>query len=206
MKRQRMFLFGLVVLLGGTTAISIAEPRKAKPVDQVPVSDPGIVAGVAVGPSVESLPGNLDFEPPVLFISSIPLQIEQNTSTRVVFGAGNGAVLDVFSFSVTGYSMPNALAWNCGAANSDGTVPALPEILLFNPPVQRVSMLIGDGVNPGMDGGLVALDGMFNVLDSDFVVLGAAMQPVSVSSASTGIQFAAILGPCIMVADNIVYN
>ncbi len=164
-----------------------------------------IVAGVSDTPSVSvAQPGSINFDPPSVFIETLPLQIYMTGATKAIF-IGGGAVLNEGSgFKVTGHSAPNFLAWNSSARNSDGSVPALPEILAFTTPVSSVSINVGTGWSQGQTAGLIALDGEFNVLGFDTVTISSAMQTLSVTA--DNISFALIVGPPYLAADDLVFE
>ena len=194
MKNVISFLIAVVAIMG----LVIGSPALAEIVNGVDMVDSG-------NSQPASLPGNLDFEPSDLFINTLPLMLEQNPATNAYFLMGNGAVLDVWSFFVTGFSEPNALAWNCSASNCDGSVPALPAIIQFVEPVSTFSCLVGSSSGAGETGAIAALGKDFSVLDSDYVTLGASMQSLSVSS-KLNIKYLYIVGPCVMVMDDLLFN
>lgn len=189
MKNVISFLIAVVAIMG----LAIASPSFAETVD-----------GVSDDPQPVSQPGNINFEPPILFMDTLPLMLEQNPQTNAYFVMGDGAVLDVCTFSVTGYSGPNALAWNCRANNYDSSVPALPEVIQFINPVSNFSCIVASNTDAGQTAGIAALDGSFNVIDTDYVTLTAAMQPLSVSGRI--IKYLYVVGPCVMVMDNLLFN
>ena len=191
MKNVISFLIAVVAIMG----LAIATPAFAETVD-----------GVSDDPQPASQPGNLNFEPPTQFMNTLPLQLEQNIKTNAYFVMGDGAVLDVYSFRVTGYSEPNALAWNCNSHNCDNTVPALPEVIQFINPVSKFSCIVASNTDAGQTAAIAALDGNFDVIDTDYVTLTPAMQPLSVYSRLKNIKYLYIVGPCVMVMDNLLFN
>lgn len=174
-----------------------------------------VLALVAAGPAVgqvkngvsdvspaTALPGSISFEPPIYFSQTLPLYLYQNVDTNMVFVAGNGAVLDVFSFAVSGHSAPNALAWNCAATNYDGSVPALPAGIYFPTPVSSFECIVGTHPDDAGETALILAYGAGGtVVDYDFVTLSPSMQPLSVSG--SGIIYVHVIGPCIMVMDDL---
>ena len=94
-----------------------------------------------------------------------------------------GAVLDVNTFSVTGESAPNALAFNTGAnytAAQGGGVPRGPETIRFDTPIYSASMRVGQ-----VEGGtvrLTAFDGTTPV-STNFQTSQADLQTLDVAAA-----------------------
>ena len=162
-----------------------------------------VVDGVSDSFIPEVTVGNIDFDPPSLFMFTLPLLVWVNTSANAIF-IGTGAVLDVRSFDVTGYSEPNALCWNSGATNSDGSVPALPEYIAFIEPVFEVSMMVGSYGSAGQQATLVALNSAYEVVDIEMITLDPAMQNLSVDGPD--IAVIALIGPRVMVADDFSFN
>ena len=158
----------------------------------------GVARGAA--PAI-ALPNFTNFDPPSLFAQSLPLKgFYLNSKTKMNFTSGNGGVLNSGGgFGVSGFSPPNFLAYNCGAANSDGTIPALPMRITFSSLVSRVAMKVGNssggiatlaGFNSG--GGLIALAS---------VNVTSALQTLQISR--TGIKRIQLSGPCVLVVDDI---
>ena len=84
--------------------------------------------GIATSPK-SAQHGSIDFDPPCFFNNTLPLHRTTyvNPGTDMYFVGGHGLVLnECGEFDVSGYSEPNFLAWNCEAANINGTVPKLP--------------------------------------------------------------------------------
>jgi hypothetical protein len=162
-----------------------------------------IVDGVSDSISAnDAQPGFTDFDPPCIFNQTLPLMIYMNQSTNAIFAAGNGAVLDECgNFGVTGHSPPNFLAWNSSTINFDGSVPALPEVIFFPSLVSAFSVNVGSFSGAGQTATLVALNAAFQPVDSDALTLTPNLQTLSVSAA--GIQLVIIVGPSVMVADDI---
>ena len=169
-------------------------------------ADGDVVEGVSSNPAAySSVPGFLDFDPSCVFGSSIPIMLENHPSTNLLFAGGNGAVLDECGgFGVTGHSSPNFLAWNCTATNADGSVPELPGIMFFPSPVSAVELLVGSSSGSGATATLVALNSSFNPVAFDELTLSTTMQTLAVQAPA--IKAAVLLGPCVMVADDITYN
>ena len=176
--------------------LALVTPVKAQIEDGVPARQP---AAEAV--SIQTL----TFDPPCVFRDGIPLQLAPylNPATNTTFVLGNGVVLTgCGGFNVTGISQPNFMAWNCQAANADGTVPALPEVWFFTNPVTTVSVRIGSASHAGENAALVALGPYptFTPLDVKVVQLTSALQTITTTAAGT--NAAALFGPCVMVADD----
>jgi hypothetical protein len=166
--------------------------------------------GVSSDPQAKSATTNgTNFDPPCLFGQSLPLQggAYLNPASNAFYLFGNAGVLNECSnFAVTGQSSPNFLAWNCIAANADGTIPELPELIFFATPQSQVSMNIGDGVDVGQNAGILVFDAAFNQLGFDTITTGPALQNVSVNLGAPRISAVLIFGPCRLVADDIRYN
>jgi hypothetical protein len=100
-------------------------------------------------------------------------------------GTDGGAVLNWRSnFSVTGFSGLNFLAFNAAVGT---TVPnifiaALPEWILFTNPVAAVSMLVGSATSAGHTIHMNAFNSANVTVASSSLVLGQALQPLSVSA------------------------
>jgi hypothetical protein len=160
--------------------------------------------GISGGVVLEvAQPGRINFDPPCNFVQTLPLQDApyMNPATRAFFARGWGAVLNQCSgFSVTGYSRPNFLAWNCQATNFDGTRPALPAEIHFLTSVSEVSVKVGSATNAGSTARLVAFDASLTRLDGAHTTLAPGLKTLSVSA--PGIRFVRLMGPCIMVADD----
>jgi hypothetical protein len=149
-------------------------------------------------------PGFIDFDPPCLFARTLPLQDApyMNPATRAHFARGHGAVLDQCSgFSVSGFSPPNFLAWNCEATNSDGTRPALPAEIHFLSRVSEVSIMVGSAANAGSNARLIAFNSAFEQVDAANVTLAANLKTLAVEASE--IRFVRLTGPCILVADDL---
>ncbi len=170
-----------------------------------------ITGGVSTsGSGVTALEGNISFEPPILFGSTLPLETYMNSATNAIFVGGNGAVLEEgSSFGVTGHSPPNFLAYNVLGTNVDGSVPALPAIIYFPSMVTRVSLNAGDGASTG-NVILAALDAGFSVVATDIKAITPALQNLSVNY-NAGIQAVVVVGQFTgndkrMVLDDLVFN
>ncbi len=166
--------------------------------------------GVSSDPqSQASTPNGTIFDPPCVFIETLPLQggAYLNPASNAFYVFGNGGVLDECSnFQVTGYSSPNFLAWNCNATNIDGSVPALPELIFFTTPQTEVSMNIGSAGFAGQPAGIIAYDAGFTQIGNDVITTGPALQNVLVNAGAPRISAVLIFGPCALVADDISYN
>jgi hypothetical protein len=189
---------------------------------------PAVVDGVLVegGESVSAsgaLPGpaaltssSIDFDTPKLFSDTLPLQVFQTFRSGAVF-FGKGVVLDAASFEVTGTSGTSILAFNGRTAvNGDGSIPQLPEFVLFVKPnllgiarKQTVSVDVGSKRDEGRTVRLLAFNARLRVVDSDSVQLTPQMQTLTVSTASPEIVLIALLGESelkVLAVDNLLYN
>jgi hypothetical protein len=151
----------------------------------------------------------ISFDCPQLFTDTLPLQIFQTLQSGAFF-IGTGSVLEVTSFGVKGTSSKSALAFNGRyAINGDGSVPQLPEGIIFLPLRQSVSLDVGSKEDSGRSVMLVAYDFFLNVLDSDQVLLTPRMQTLTVSSASQNILLVGLFGETeakVLVVDNLAHN
>ena len=94
-----------------------------------------------------------------------------------------GAVLDVASFSVTGESEPNALAFNTGATYTPaqgGGVPRGPETITFDTPIHAASIRAGQSTGGTVR--LTAFDGT-TAVSTNFQTAQAALQTLDVAAA-----------------------
>ena len=151
-------------------------------------------------------PTGMNFDPPCAFSATLPLMaapyMDPSTQSHVV--DGEGAVLNQCSnFGVSGFSAPNFLAWNCNARNVDGTRPVLPAEIKFLRPMSRVSVKVGSSANAGSTATLRVYNAAHSQIGSTSVSLTPAMQTLSVGV--VGIRYAILSGPCVMVADDLVY-
>ena len=217
--RQQIRVLALVLVPLGLTA-ALFVPRvealfAADTVDgisRVPRTRANLAAPAFSDVAAATTAGRMNFEPRTEFVQSIPLQLYMNPLSRAFFlsgprsGTGNGVILDVSSFNVTGYSPPNALAWNSVGVNADGSVPALPQLVYFFINLQRISMNVASNTSAGETAALVALSPRFEVLAIDSVTLTPNVQTLEVASLTRNIQFAVIAGPEVMIADDFVFE
>ena len=92
-------------------------------------------------------------------------------------------MLDVSSFSVTGESVPNALAFNTGAtytAAQGGGVARGPETIMFDAPIYAASIRVGQAAGGTVR--LTAFDGATPV-STNFQTSQAALQTLDVAAA-----------------------
>jgi hypothetical protein len=159
---------------------------------------------------------SIDFDTPKLFSDSLPLQVFQTFRSGAVF-FGRGVVLDAESFEVTGTSGASILAFNGRTAvNGDGSIPRLPEFVLFVRPnllgiarKQTVSVDVGSKRDEGRTVRLLAFNTRLRVVDSDSVQLTPQMQTLTVTSATPEIVLIALLGDPeleVLAVDNLLYN
>ena len=163
--------------------------------------------GVAIG-TQNLLSNGDDYDPPCTFDLTLPLDSSWNgnSAARAYYALGHGAVLnECAGFGVTGHSSPNFLAWNCTDSNGDGSTPQLPQLIAYTGgTVLDVSMKVGSATDAGSTATLVALDSDFNVLDFSSATLASALQTVSTRAAATAFSY--LVGPCVMVADDLNFN
>jgi len=197
-KTLGMILFTGMLAIGLVVAASV---YSASATEYVQGKD-----GIRSGHQPDDVPGTIDFEPPKFFEDAYPLEIWASGDTGAHFVVGHGAVLDVSTFFVTGYSEPNALAWNSFSTNADGSTPALPAVIRFDPPVQNISMKVGSTTYSGSAAKMKALNATLGRVGYDSVVLSSTMQTLSISSGSSNIEYLLIMGPNIMVADDLDFN
>jgi hypothetical protein len=159
---------------------------------------------------------SIDFDTPALFSDILPLQLFQTLRSGAVF-FGKGAVLDAASFEVTGASGTSILAFNGRTAvNGDGTIPQLPETILFIKPnglgiarKQTVSLDVASKRDEGRTVRLRAFNLFLRVVGSDSVQLTPQMQTLTVSTATPEIVFVVLSGESelkVLAVDNFVHN
>jgi hypothetical protein len=198
-------------------AVREASEEPAAIVDGVRVGE----AGPRSAPGALSRPAaltssSIDFDTPQLFSDTLPLRVFQSFQSGALF-FGNGVVLDAASFEVTGTSGTSILAFNGRTAvNGDGSVPQLPEFILFVPPnllgiapKQTVSINVASKRDEGRTASLTAYNIFLRVVDTDSVQVTPQMQTLTVSAASPQIVLIALRGDTelkVLAVDNLVYN
>ena len=169
-----------------------------------------VVDGVDQGAGAQNLlPNGDDYDPPTVFLDTLSLDSSWNgnRAARAYYALGNGTVLQPDSLGVTGFSVPNSVVWNCGASTANGATPALPQLIAYTGSggtVTRVSMTVGSATSAGLTATLFALNSGFGVLDVDSVTIAAAMQPLSTTSSGT--SFSWLVGPCVLVMDDLRFD
>jgi hypothetical protein len=135
---------------------------------------------------------------PTLFNDTAPLTTLY-TPQGVTFSgptAGQGgAILNVSTFSISGHTAPNGLAFNTSTYGID------PETLTFDPPVALVRFAAGGGSGAFS---VTAFDSAMVMVDSAAVTVTPAMQNVELSAAS--ISRVVIDGPAVFVVDNLYFE
>ena len=128
-----------------------------------------------------------DFTAPTLFADSDGPVTDRYASLGVHFAGpatnDGGTVLDVSTFTVTGQSAPNALAFNTGAmysADAGGGVPRGPETITFDTPIYSASIRVGQ--TAGGTVRLTALDGATPV-STNFQTSQSDLQALDVAAA-----------------------
>ncbi len=198
-------LFAFALISGPAAALD------SKVVDGVRVEDRSTPPAPAVLSS-----SSVDFETPELFSDTLPLQVFQTFQTEAFF-VGTGAVVDAASFDVTGTTGESALGFNGRTAvNGDGSIPQLPELILFVAPdlsavspKQTVSVDVGSKRDEGRFVVLIALNRSLNLVDFDFVQVTPQMQTLTVSSTTPEIVLLGLFGEMelkVLVVDNLSYN
>ena len=187
MKRALLLILVLACACGLAAPVFGATARGANGLMLAPSNDAEPNASFEASPlgSTGSGPGytGIDDLSPCYFLYTVPLTKTWYKSYGIQFKGPNandgGAVLDECGqWSITGYSGPNILAFNCQATMSNGGKPIGPETLMFSPAVDAVQLSIGSGADVGAivevsaknaDGGNVA---------SQTVTLASSMQTV----------------------------
>jgi hypothetical protein len=192
---KKVFIgFGLVFLMV-LIAVSIATTST-----QVNVKD-----GIPTVPIDKAAYGDITFEPLTYFSDSLPLDIWVSGDVGAHFIAGHGAVLKANTFGISGYSEPNALCFNSNSTNADGTKPRLPAIIKFDPPIQYLSLKVGSATSTGLTAKIKAYSTSLSKIDEDSVSITAAMQTMTVSSGTKNIELLIILGPSVLVVDDLYF-
>lgn len=116
-----------------------------------------------------------------------------------------GAILDICSnFSVTGYSPPNFLAFNCEASLKDGGKASLPESIMFlTPSTGDVTLKVGSS-----NGGQVKITAIKTSGPNakKTVTLTSAMQTVTLAGPHIKkIKIQAVQSTCVLLVDDITY-
>jgi hypothetical protein len=180
---------------------------------------PDVVDGVAVSASAAPAAitsSSIDFDTPELFSDTLPLRLFHTLLTGAYF-FGKGAVLDAASFEVTGTSGTSILAFNGRTAvNGDGTIPELPEFVLFLKPgrlglspKQTVSVDVGSRRDEGRTVTLVAFNRRFRRVASSSIQVSPQMQTLTVSTPTPQIILIGLYGDSelkVLAVDNLIYN
>lgn len=161
--------------------------------------------GIPSNPYDRAEYGNITFEPPTVFLDALPVKSWVSGDTGVEFIAGHGAVLDASSFSCSGYSAPNAICYNSGATNADGSKPRLPAVLKFDPPVQYVRVYVASSSGAGSLAKIKAYRAYLSKVGEVSVSLTPAAKFMSITSGSADIEFLFISGPSVMIVDNLYF-
>ena len=208
MKMQLLFSLALA----GALAVS-ASPAHA---DIVAGVDGAGSAPLAPPPGTPIVRGAcdvfIDFDDaaqPCVFLSTVALRTTYSGLGVSFTGTGpldGGAILDeCSSFGVSGHSSPNFLAFNCTAQMSDGGIPDAPETLTFSPAVAEVSILVGSGLE-STTVSLSGYDSGGGLVDSDAVLIGSAMQLLSISGSGIVTVILGSSSNCMWVADDLCYS
>jgi hypothetical protein len=210
----RRAIIGFLCCLG----IGPGGARAQTVVDGVAVDEPAAPSALARSvPRATALsPSSVDFDTPKLFSDALPLRVFQTFKNGALF-IGKGAVLDAESFEVTGISGTSILAFNGRTAvNGDGSVPRLPEMVLFLKPnllglapKQSVSIDVGSKRDEGRTVRLLAFNTSLRVVAADSVSVTSQMQTLTVSTATPKIILIALWGDSeltVLAVDNLRYN
>ena len=173
--------------------------------------NPSPIAGPVAQPRVaEVLIGFDDFVAPGAFGFTTPLRdryLPLGVRFRGGPGTDGGAVLNATSnFGVTGYSGMNFLAFNSivGTIVPNSYIAALPEVIVFTDPAAAVSVRVGSASSAGSTVRLDAFDGASVLVASNALVLGTALQTLTVSA--PGIRQVVVSGPSVMVLDDLRFT
>lgn len=153
-----VFFFGIILAF---VSVQFAW-CEVKTVDGAVVDEFGLPESTAPMGQLANSSNFLDFSQPCWFGDAIPAAKTSYKHLGFSF-KGNGAVLnECGGFTVTGYSSPDFLAFNCDSTLANGKVPSLPEKIVFNPPVSSVSFRIGSNSSAG-ELVQVAVNGKLNI-------------------------------------------
>ena len=151
------------------------------------------------------LPGGINrFDPPCSFAETIAFNnsFYLNPKTEVRIFSRAALLNECAGFSVTGYSPPNFLAWNCQGSLADGTKPSLPATFLFSTLVAGMSIQVASSNPAGTPARLVGMNAAGTVIATHTLSLTSATQPLTVRFGRQ-IKSAKLFGPCLMIADNL---
>jgi hypothetical protein len=150
-----------------------------------------------------------DGSQPCSFIQTVALRNEYQAMGVIFDGPGGndgGAILDQCGvFSVSGHSPPNFLAFNAGAALSDGGTPTDPEEITFVGTVSSVQVNAGSNSGSGQTLTMEAFNTGGGSLGSDTITLSPALQSLSISA--SGIARVVISSPAsVFVLDDLTFD
>ena len=218
MKRALLLTLTLVCALGLTAPV-FGAPRSANgmSVDPAPDAEPNMsveAAPLGGGFSGTGYTGVDDLSP-CFFVYTVPLSKTWYRSYGIQFKGPNatdgGAVLDECGggWSISGFTGPNILGFNCLATMANGGRPVGPETLLFTPTVDAVQFSIGSGDDAGSIVEVIAKNVDGGTVDSQTVVLSSAMQTVFLMGSKKikkVIIGAGQSNACIFAMDNIYWG
>ena len=202
---------GVILLIGGAASAQTAPPPGSHFENGVIVSGPGSAPETGSQPVFGSQNGTLitfdNMEAPCDFAQTTRLTTEFEGLGVIFEGPGGddgGAVLNQCGgFEVSDFSPPNFLAFNCEAKMFDGGIPEGPETFLFDPPVTKVTALVGSDETGSAT--LEAFNASAQMVDSQTVTLSIVLAPISVSG--PGITRVVLtFTSCIFVLDNLDFG
>ena len=217
MKRALLLTLTLVCALGLTAPV-FGAPRSANGMSLDPAPDAEPNMSVETAPLGGSGSGTgytgVDDLSPCFFVYTIPLAKTWYKAYGIQFkgpsSIDGGAVLDECgTWSITGFTGPNILGFNCLATMANGGRPVGPETLLFTPTVDAVQFSIGSAADAGSIVEVVAKNVDGGTVDSQIVSLTSAMQSVFLMGTKK-IKKVIIGGgdtnACIFAVDNIYWG
>ncbi|MBI5307700.1 MAG: hypothetical protein HZB37_05045 [Planctomycetes bacterium] len=146
-----------------------------------------------------------DVTAPCLFMEANALKGTFNGANFKGKGSNGGAILDECSnFTISGYSSPNFLAFNCTATLKSGGKPSLPESITFlSPSTGDVTLKVGASSGGKVKITAVRTNGT-NVKKT--VTLHSAMQTVTLTGPHIKkIKIQAVKKTCILLVDDITF-
>ncbi len=117
---------------------------------------------------------------------------------------GGGILNECGNFGVAGHSSPNFLAFNSGAAFSDGGIPRDPQQMHFSIPVSQVSILAATGVSWVGPATMRAYDAGNVLVSGHSIMLQPTVQLLSVSA--PGIVRVEVEGPNVFILDDLAVD
>ena len=221
-KRAGMFIFA-TALLCAAAALTYADVARTRVEDGVVVDATGrpvpdqraAKLPTAQGRQVLDIQGSIDFDDvsPCGAMDTNPLR-KTYKDYKVTFkgpsDSDGGIIVDECSnFSVSGYSPPNFLGFNCNAEMENGGLARGPETVIFSTTVRTVCLKIGSNSSAGQQIKIQAKNVDGRTVAEQTATLASAMQ--SVCLAPSKVIKKVIIGepdntPCIFIVDDITYS